>query len=130
MKKELEDQLFEKYPKIFRQKDLPMTQTAMCWRFDGVPDSWYTILDVLCGLIQCHVDSGKISQVEATQVKEKFGSARFYTNTCDEVIDAYIEFAEWMTGRICSRCGSDQDVSCKKTGWVNYLCANCQKDKK
>ena len=34
MKAELQNKLFEKYPKIFGQKDLPMTQTAMCWGID------------------------------------------------------------------------------------------------
>lgn len=28
---ELQEKLFEKYPKIFRQKDLSMNETCMCW---------------------------------------------------------------------------------------------------
>ena len=55
MKAELQKQLYEKYPKIFRQKDLPMNQTCMCWGIE-VGEGWYNIIDTLCGLIQWHID--------------------------------------------------------------------------
>ena len=82
MKVELQNKLFEKYPKIFRQKDLPMQQTCMCW---GITcgDGWYNIIDTLCSEIQHHLEyNAERNQgptlVEATQVKEKFGGLRFY----------------------------------------------------
>jgi len=31
MKTELDDELCTNYPKIFRQRRAPMTETAMCW---------------------------------------------------------------------------------------------------
>jgi hypothetical protein len=31
MKAELQEKLYTDYPEIFKQKDLDMTQTAMCW---------------------------------------------------------------------------------------------------
>jgi hypothetical protein len=31
MNKELEEQLYNKYPKLFKERSLPMTQTCMCW---------------------------------------------------------------------------------------------------
>lgn len=55
MKKELQDQLYETYPKLFAQKDLPMTQTCMCWGID-TGDGWYNILNNACSLIQQRVD--------------------------------------------------------------------------
>lgn len=101
MKSELQKKLYEKYPKIFRQKDLSMRETCMCWGIE-CPDSWYHIIDCLCFRIQCICDKGekkyvkypfgnflsklfknprlygrwvkkRVPQVEATQVKEKFG---------------------------------------------------------
>ena len=53
MKKEFEDKLFEKYPKIFRQKDLPKTATCMCWGI-ATGDGWYDLIDTLCHKIQIH----------------------------------------------------------------------------
>lgn len=55
MKPELENKLFEKYPKIFRQKDLPPNQSCMCFGIE-CGDGWYKILDVLCQAIQWKVD--------------------------------------------------------------------------
>ena len=51
MRKELEDKLFNKYPEIFKQKDLPARETCMCW---GITcgDGWYDIIDNLCKLIK------------------------------------------------------------------------------
>jgi hypothetical protein len=82
MNPELEQQLIEKYPKIFCQKDLPPTQSLMCFGFE-CGDGWYELIDSLCGYIQAMVDSNsykgsKWSQFEAVQVKEKFGRLRFY----------------------------------------------------
>ena len=31
MKQELEEKLYTKYPKLFKERGLPMTQTCMCW---------------------------------------------------------------------------------------------------
>ena len=86
MKKELQNKLFEKYPKIFRQKDLPKQETCMCWGFQ-CGDGWYDLIDTLCSCIQRRVDYKGGNQVEATQVKTKFGGLRFYTDCVD---DAFI----------------------------------------
>ena len=56
MKAELQQKLYENYPEIFKQKDLDMTQTAMCWGID-CGDGWYTLIDELCGNIKNHVDN-------------------------------------------------------------------------
>ena len=50
MRKELDEALCAKYPLIFKNRNAPMTETAMCWGFD-CGDGWYNIIDVLCGLL-------------------------------------------------------------------------------
>jgi hypothetical protein len=50
MRKELDKALCAKYPLIFRDRNAPMTQTAMCWGI-CTGDGWYTIIDVLCGML-------------------------------------------------------------------------------
>tara|TARA_B100000131_G_scaffold311013_1_gene343320 strand:+ start:704 stop:1084 length:381 start_codon:yes stop_codon:yes gene_type:complete len=97
MKQELQDRLFLKYPEIFRQKDLSPQETCMCWGI-CVPDEWYDLLDVLCFNIQRHVDNRCGLQVEAGQVKTKFGGLRFYIdNRCCEYVDGLIAMAEGMS---------------------------------
>ena len=50
MREELDAKLVEKYPLIFKNRNAPMTETAMCWGFSH-GDGWYNIIDVLCGLL-------------------------------------------------------------------------------
>lgn len=177
MKQELQNKLYEKYPKIFGQKDLPMTQTAMCWGI-SCGDGWYNIIDNLCGHLQNvvdrpheeitmyqewidrekeknnprketsggyipsseelitryqeHIEDWKkkiIPQLEAVQVKEKYGGLRFYLNgypiqpEIDAKVTAYINFAESLSYVTCEHCGSPG----KNQGghWVFTLCDDC-----
>jgi hypothetical protein len=57
MDRELQQKLFDKYPKIFRQKDLSMQETAMCWGI-ACGNGWYDLIDALCEEIQrCYIIS-------------------------------------------------------------------------
>jgi len=55
VRQELDELLCKKYPKIFRDRFAPMTETCMCWGFE-CGNGWYQILDSLCGNIQSHID--------------------------------------------------------------------------
>ena len=128
MKQELQERLFEKYPKIFCQKDLPMQVTCMCW---GITcgDGWFNIIDALCGQIQHHIKynihrgEGTIV-AEATQVKEKYGSLRFYYEGGDEYIGGLVRMAEAMSSVTCESCGNPGTSN--KRGWIHTLCSCCK----
>ena len=124
MKKELENALYEKYPKVFAEKDLDKTRTCMCW---GIccGDGWYTLLDELCGFLQHYSDRKDRSQVVAKQVKEKFGGLRFYVNTVDPFVRGAIMFAEKMSLSICEACGSMEGVDQRGKAWVRTRCQEC-----
>ena len=126
MNKELTQQLFDKYPKIFIQKDLPPSESLMCFGFECM-DGWYWLVDHLCNSIQSHIDNNlhnKIPQVEAVQVKQKFGSLRFYYNGGNDYIRGLIDFAEYLSYNICEKCGSTKNVKRTK-GWISALCEDC-----
>jgi hypothetical protein len=123
MRKELQDKLFEKYPKIFRQKNLSIKETAMCWGID-TGDGWYKIIDLLCYCLQWDIDNNKYPQVEATQVKEKFGGLRFYTNSENDHQSGMIRYTEHLSGITCETCGSMEDITQTK-GWIVTLCPKC-----
>jgi hypothetical protein len=131
MKKELQDKLFEKYPSIFRQKDLSKQETAMCWGI-SCGDGWYTLLDELCNSINNRLRNvnrnrldGEKLICEAVQVKEKFGGLCFYTYGGDDYIDGLIDMAESMSYRICTKCSS-QSTPQKNRGWIYTLCESCK----
>lgn len=59
-------------------------------------------------------------QVVATQVKEKFGTLRFYYNGGDAVVDGMVRMAESLSARVCEVCGAPG----KTTGghWLQTVC--------
>lgn len=119
--------LFEKYPRIFIGKDRPITENLMPFGIE-CGDGWLWLIDNLCGCMQRYIDANEKEQVEALQVKEKFGTLRFYTNSCGDLIDGMIWFAEALSARICENCGSTVDIKAT-TGWISYLCPKCMKAK-
>jgi len=76
MKQEFQDKIFKKYPTIFQDKDKPKTETCMCWGL-SCGDGWYGVIDRLChNLIK--VEKEYDVKIVAEQVKEKYGTLRFY----------------------------------------------------
>lgn len=100
----------------------------MCWGLE-CGDGWYFLIDHLCGLLQWDIDRNKHEQIEASQVKEKFGTLRFYTNSADEKQYGMICFAEYLSCYICEKCGSMDNVKQTK-GWICSLCPPCMKSYK
>ena len=117
MKKELDDLLCSKYPKIFKDRHAGCETTAMCWGFD-CGDGWFNILNQLMGNIQHYTDWNndnfakgytqykQVPQVTLDQVKEKFGTLRFYYTGGDEHISGMVRMAESMSGVTCEECGN------------------------
>lgn len=64
MNAELDKQLCEKYPKIFRDRYADMRVTAMCWGFEHGP-GWYNIIDRLCSNIQGRIDHSRKQRAHA-----------------------------------------------------------------
>ena len=58
--------------------------------------------------------------ITASQVKEKFGGLRFYTNGYTDGISAMISMAESMSYRTCEVCGSPGRSN--NYGWISTLC--------
>ena len=178
MNQELDKQLVKKYPKIFKDRNADMKNTAICWGFE-CGDGWYLLLDKLCAMIQWEIDqqnrnlesdkkynkmlskaqSGdfelfnkyykdcstdkkwlekrkdeilkesptiekEVYQVVATQVKEKYGSLRFYVSGGNERTEAFISFAEHLSYSICEICGSMNNIK-HSQGWIITACQEC-----
>jgi hypothetical protein len=124
MKQELDKLLCERYPKMLVNRNKPMTETAMCWGFE-CGDGWFNILNQLMSNIQHHIDwkekQGKpVPQVTLDQVKEKFGTLRFYYTGGDEYISGLVSMAEAMSGVTCEECGNPGERH--GGGWVRTLC--------
>jgi len=106
-----EQEIYEKYPKIFGDRTKPMTETCMCWGL-AVPEKWLPIIDELCdAMTHCtynvsyHGFEGiiKFPQVVAEQVKEKFNGLRFYyylkyeqEDVPDDVVSKHYSYIDGM----------------------------------
>jgi len=62
----------------------------------------------------------RVRQVEATQVKEKYGTLRFYTAGGDDFTDGLIRMAEAISGITCEECGAPGKL--KGDYWVYTAC--------
>ena len=121
---EKEKFLFEKYPQLFRDKDSPMTHTAMCWGIE-VGDGWYGIIDELCERIQTHCDNNGYDEVRFSQIKEKYGTLRVYVNFGSDEIYDYIDEAQERSSHVCEVCGSKRGKIRTDLGWLSVRCKKC-----
>lgn len=142
MRAELDKLLCEKFPKMMVNRHAPMTETCMCWGFD-CGDGWFNILKNLMNEIQHHIDWREkqhnwaiqwneenpdkprkvpelVPQVTLDQVKEKFGTLRFYYTGGDDVIDGMVRMAESMSGVTCETCGNVGEL--RDEGWYYTAC--------
>lgn len=62
--------------------------------------------------------------IQAVQVKEKFGSLRFYTDTSDDYVEGLISMADSMSARTCEICGKPGHVL-NHGGWLSARCEGC-----
>ena len=178
MKPELDKQLCEKYPKIFKNRNASQIESCMYWGID-VSDGWYDIIDALCqaatytyttSIMVDEADGKRLNiapysytnettyhfeikppQLVADQVKEKFGTLRFYYHTeleekmsylketgkypeLDKILERYynyfdgiVHFAETLSERTCEVTGLKGEMHVTgggRSGWYKTL--NCE----
>lgn len=74
------DGFMDRFPILFQDSKKPMTETCMCWGIE-CPIGWFHILEQLCTVLEFYnmefVKNHGIAVI-AAQVKEKFGTLRFY----------------------------------------------------
>ena len=65
-----------------------------------------------------------IPQVTLDQVKEKFGTLRFYYTGGDEYISGLVSMAESMSGVTCEECSAPAET--RGPGWIRTICDTCE----
>ena len=99
-----------------------MTQTAAALRarypkifVNGAPvfyckDGWLDLIDRLCARLQTAANTGQIAQPIAVQVKEKFGTMKFYAYPRAGLALDWIREAEMASGTVCEVCGAPGQI--------------------
>lgn len=125
MTPESDKRLRENYPLVF-QGPLLNDEPIRCG------DGWYFILDMLCRNLTHLIEKkpeAERHRYRAAQVKEKFGTLRFYLHHMDPdpmgPINREIAGAEWASGIICDVCGKPGTLRSdggEYTVWVRVRC--------
>ncbi len=103
------DKLVLKWPKILGGRGYP-----------EVGDGWLGIIDDCCATLQYSTDVLGMPQVQAVQIKEKFGSLRFYADCCEGYQHDTISRAEMKSEVTCEVCGKPGKISGKY--WLKATC--------
>ena len=120
MSPELEIGLVREFPEIFRDYGKSPEETCMSWGCEH-SDGWYGIIRSLCRTISWHIKNSKDPiDFKFTQVKEKFGTLRVYTQGDDDYIDGAITMAEEMSAVTCEVTGTPGEM-CRKGHWYRTL---------
>ena len=66
----------------------------------------------------------RIKQVIVDQVKEKFGTLRFYYHGGDKAVGHYVNLADAMSSITCEDCGAPGKIG--GAAWVSVKCDKCR----
>ena len=113
MKQETDEEIMNKY-KFFKPKS---SGSLMCFGFE-CDKGWFPMLDELCKNIQ---DTKPPKNFEVMQVKEKFGTLRFYVQHANEKIHKLIKESEEKSHSMCEMCGEPGEIR-KREFWLKTLC--------
>lgn len=119
MRNDLDTLLCERYPNIFANRHKPVQDSTMGRGFE-CGDGWFSLINTLCERLQFWTDHNNAPQAVALQVKEKFGSLRFYARGVDAEQAGMISMAQAMSEKICEICGNPGSL--RTDGWHRTRC--------
>lgn len=123
MKQELVDRIYQAAPKLYGKKippeDSKLSPRALARQYGpcylGVADGWFRLLmDLSIALDALDED------IDVKQVKEKFGTLRFYVGAVSQEAHNLIDAAEELSEVTCEVCGEPGEL--RGGGWISALC--------
>lgn len=124
----LDAKLCQDFPLTFRDRHGAKRSTCMVWGFPG--DGWEPLIrraaEKIEPIIQKFIDDGKESnedRLTSMQVKEKFGTLRWYFTFSHPDIDAIIKEAEKESCYTCEDCGGEGKI--RDGSYTLTQCDNC-----
>lgn len=133
MDDELEAHLIHDYPTLYEFCRRPLDDVSdptPSIALDGMAcgDGWYHILDTLSAFLETTInDHPDRPTIRATQVKQKWGGLRMYTDPTPELAYGAITVMERLSHTICESCGTTRDVEHREDdGWRVALCPDCE----
>lgn len=113
--------LCDSFPNLYKDRHGDMRSTCMVWGFPG--DGWFLIIWNLSEKLEkmiLELPEEERQHCCASQVKEKFGTLRFYMSASSKEMENLIDVAEEQSRRTCETCG--QPGCLRKSGWIVTAC--------
>lgn len=120
MREDLDQALVKDFPNLYRDRNGNMRTTAMCWGFPN--DGWEPLLREASAKIEALILAYPEDQrpnFRALQVKEKFGTLRFYIRG-DSQMQAIANEAERKSSSVCEECGAPGVL--REGSWIRTTC--------
>ena len=122
MTEALELKLVQEFPTHFRDYNGNPLETCMafgCEHQDGWFQLFYDLNKRIAYYLE-HINPSVKPDFYWSQIKEKFGTARWYYNGGDDIISDLISYYEGITAYTCETCGEPGKLRGK--GWYYTSC--------
>ena len=121
MNDDLQVSLFKDFPELYQ--DMESSRTVFIFECG---DGWYRLIRELSEKLVDIIKSLKFDPdlpPKASQVKEKYGSLRFYMYWSTDEMETLINSYENLSEKICEICGSMGEINTKRN-WLSCRCDN------
>lgn len=136
MNQELDEALVRDFPNLFADRSGDIRQTCMVWGFE-CGSGWEPLIRELAEklepLCKAYTEQMTEDQMEwygggprASQIKEKYGTLRFYMTSETDEMSKHIREAEEKSEITCETCGKPGTLRGKY--WLYVSCAEHAKD--
>lgn len=127
MQRRYDEYLCKIAPNLLGDRHADMRTTAMCWGFD-CGDGWYQLLKEACIKLEALIVKERVAHPEgwnygyfrASQIKEKYGTLRFYLSGGTPEMYKITDEAERKSRETCERCGKPGKL--RGDYWVYMAC--------
>ncbi len=123
MNKKNTEKLYKDFPKLYKGHAKSPKESSMSWGF-SCGDGWFNLIHTLSAALENHMSEQPGLDIEAVQVKEKFGTLRFYIDGGDAYAEELISEAARQSSLICEDCGEPANLQ-RHGGWFATLCRLC-----
>lgn len=124
MSPKLDAALVKDFPLVFRDRNAGVMETCMCWGFE-CGDGWEPLIRRACEKLEPLIQEMGPEKVDkylprASQIKEKYGTLRFYFSSSTDEMDEITRQAEVESETTCEKCGAPGKE--RGRGWYYTAC--------
>lgn len=126
MSPELDRRLCEDFPLLFADRQAPILESNMVFGFE-CGDGWEPLIRKAASELEQMIEAAGATEFKylprASQVKEKYGTLRFYLTHGNDKMFAIADKLEAASAKVCETCGKAGKL--RGNGWLYTACNEC-----